>query len=245
LRHIELERPTDVSTTLPEINLDTAADEPPTGSAISDSEFRVPAGQLTFDAEGLEARGPFFSRKPHVPSSSSGVTIGRGYDMKSRRPSGIVTDLSGAGIEDRIAHKFAEAAGLEGNAAKQFIRRSDVAQIEITPHQQKALFKVTYAEHVADVRRICDKNDVVTKYGPTDWDQLHPAIKDMLVDLRYRGDYTGTTRNRVQPLVVANDLFGLQQTMADKSYWMQNRGVPRDRFERRADYMAKALQEMG
>ena len=109
----------------------------------------------------------------------------------------------------------------------------------------KTLFEVTYEEHSADVKRISGKKDVVKKYGRTDWSQLHPAIKDVLVDLRYRGDYTGTTRNRVQLMVVANDIFGLQETMTDKAYWMQNIGVPRDRFERRADYMAKVLQEFG
>jgi hypothetical protein len=245
LRHIELAGQTDASITLPEIDVDLNVEDHPAGPASTDNEFIVTAGQLTFDAEGQEVRGPFFSRKPHVPSSSSGVTLGRGYDMKSKSRAKIAADLSGAGIDDRLVQIFARAAGLAGNAARQFIRRSEVAEIEITPDQQKALFEVTYEEHVADVRRICDKNDVVRKYGRTDWDPLHPAIKDVLVDLRYRGDYTGTTRNRIQPLVVANDLFGLQETMADKAYWMQNRGVPRDRFERRADYMATALQEMG
>lgn len=38
---------------------------------------------MTFDQEGLENPGKkYHSRVPHVPSSSSGVTIGRGYDMK-------------------------------------------------------------------------------------------------------------------------------------------------------------------
>jgi len=245
LRHIELEEQTDTSISLPEVDVDTEDNDIPTGQATAGNDFIVPAGQLTFDAEGLEAPGPFFSRKPHVPSNSSGVTLGRGYDMKSKDRSKIVRDLTGAGIGDGIAHIFSQAAGLEGNVAKQFIKRSDVAGVVITPQQQKALFEVTYAEHVTDVRRICDKDDVVRKYGRTDWDPLHPAIKDMLVDLRYRGDYSGTTRNRVQPLVVDNDLFGLQETMADKTYWMQNRRVPRDRFDRRADFMSKAVQEFG
>ena len=138
--------------------------------------------------------------------------------MKSKNSSKIVSDLTGAGIDGEMADIFSAASGLQGNAARQFIRRSDVAGIEITPRQQKNLFKVTYEEHVSDVRRICSKDDVVRKYGRTDWEQLHPAIKDVLVDLRYRGDYTGITRNRIQPLVVTNDLFGFQETMADKAY---------------------------
>jgi len=245
LRHVELDGQTDASIPLPEVDMNSKDEDIPAGQQEADNDFKVPAGQLTFDAEGQEVRGPFFSRKPHVPSESSGVTLGRGYDMKSKSRSKIVSDLTGAGIDDRLANIFAEASGLKGNAARQFIQRSEVAGIEITPRQQKDLFKVTYEEHIFDVRRICNKNDVVRKYGQTDWEQLHPAIKDVLVDLRYRGDYTGNTRNRVQQLVVANDLFGFQATMADKAYWMQNIGVPRDRFERRDDYMTKAVQEVG
>jgi hypothetical protein len=245
LRHIELEGLTDTSTTLPRLDVVPEVADRPAEAETAGNDFIVSAGQLTFDAEGLETRGIFFSRKAHVPSNSSGVTLGRGYDMKSKSRSKIVADLSGTGIDDIIADKFSNAAGLKGKAAKKFIKRSDIAEIEITPQQQKTMFEVTYEEHAADVKRISGKNDVVKKYGRTDWSQLHPAIKDALVDLRYRGDYTGTTRNRVQPMVVANDVFGLQETMADKAYWMQNIGVPRDRFERRADYMAKVLQEFG
>lgn len=38
-------------------------------------------GTITFDSEGTEG-GLFHSRKLHVPTFSSGLTIGRGYDMR-------------------------------------------------------------------------------------------------------------------------------------------------------------------
>ena len=54
-------------------------------------------GRVTWDSEGSEG-GRFHSRRPHVPSDSSGVTIGRGYDMKSRPRSAVLTDLLRAGV---------------------------------------------------------------------------------------------------------------------------------------------------
>lgn len=89
-----------------------------------------------------------------------------------------------------------------------------------------------------DVARICTKRDVEERYGRTDFDALDARIRDVLVDLRYRGDYTGATRRRVQPPVVANDVAALRTVMADESWWRNQLGVPADRFRRRRDYLA-------
>ena len=74
-------------------------------------------------------------------------------------------------------------------------------------------------------------------YGKTDWDGLNRKIKDVVVDLRYRGDYTSTTRKKVQKAIANN---GLEEfTMSDRDYWVGERGVPKDRFKRRK----KALED--
>ncbi|WLI78207.1 peptidoglycan-binding protein [Kosakonia sp. H02] len=63
--------------------------------------LQVQEGQLTFDYEGVDyitavepfrqpARMPWFSRILHHPSSDSGVTLGRGYDMKKRSAGSIL-----------------------------------------------------------------------------------------------------------------------------------------------------------
>ena len=123
--------------------------------------FVVQKGQLTFDAEGLETRGRYFSRVPHVPGPWSGVTIGRGYDMKEKSGEKIRSDLIAAAINPEIAEKFALASGLSGDKAKEFIRAHNLEQVEISPEQQKKLFITTYDELEKDVIRICNKADVV------------------------------------------------------------------------------------
>lgn len=220
----------------PEPTVGDAATEQP-GETDADY-FLVPEGQLTFDAEGMEKRGKFFSRSPHVPGRWSGVTIGRGYDMGSRSEDEITEDLGNAGVPLAEARRLATCRGLKGAGAKQFLEEHDLYGIEITPAAQKALFMQTYQELAGDVLRICSKHDVVAKYGATDWDGLDPLIRDIAVDLRYRGDYTGATRERVQPLLVANDLEALKTLMADENYWVGSRGVPKDRFRRRRKYVS-------
>lgn len=170
-------------------------------------DFTVPYGQLTFDAEGDENK--YFSRRLHLPPGS-GVTIGRGYDMLFKDIKKIYKDLTSVGIEQ--APHFAMGSRLKGNEAKKFI--SDVEHLLavmerssiITPAQQKDLFLLSYKEAEDDVFRICRKSDVVKVYGATNWFTLNPKIKDVLIDLRFRGDYTPKTRKLVQPWVALNDI---------------------------------------
>ncbi|WP_348729989.1 SH3 domain-containing protein [Rheinheimera texasensis] len=214
---------------------------PPTSTAAQTSDaddFQVAAGQLTFDAEGMEQRGRYFSRNPHVPTDSSGVTLGRGYDMRDKTPAMIQADLLACGLDTTAATLFAKAAGLSGAAGKSFITQNNLSNFEISPGQQKLLFALTYQQMVSDVLRICQKPDLVKRYGVTDWAALPAKVRDLVVDLRYRGDYTPSSRERLQPLLVANNSGGIRQLMADETYWCGPEKVPQDRFRRRRDYLA-------
>lgn len=204
----------------------------------SQDDFQVDAGQLTFDAEGMEQRGRYFSRNPHVPTDSSGVTLGRGYDMRDKTPAGINADLTACGLDPAAASQFAKAAGLSGAAGKSFIVQNNLSNFEITPGQQKLLFALTYQQMVGDVLRICQKPDLVARYGATDWAALPAKVRDLVVDLRYRGDYTPSSRERIQPLLVANNSAAIAQLMAEEAYWCGPEKVPQDRFRRRRDYLA-------
>ena len=214
---------------------------PQTFQPTATDPFTVPQGQLTFNAEGLEDRGRYFSREAHWPGGASGVTIGRGYDMKERTTDEVLADLTAAGVPQADAERLAQGAGLEDDEAAEFVRGLD--GLEITPEAQQALFSTVYEEYVTDVRRISNGPSQVEAYGNVDWENLDPAIQDAIVDLRYRGDYTPLTRRDVQPLVVANDLQGLHDLLADENRMINDWGVPRDRFERRRDYLADALAE--
>jgi hypothetical protein len=197
-------------------------------------DLRVSFGQTTFDAEGQEARGPFFSRVMHWPGGSSGVTVGRGYDMGQRTRLQVIAELRHAGMSADDATFFGDAAGLRGEAASQFVRTRMVESPVLSIPTQRTLFEdITARETVADIQRILAKPDVRAKYGAVSWDQLSDYARETLFDLRYRGDYTPTTREVLQPLLVAGDDEGLKDLMNDTPYWTRCK-VPAERIRVRA-----------
>lgn len=191
-------------------------------------------GVLTWAAEGQEG-GRYHSRILHVPSASSGLTVGRGYDLKERSRAEATQHLAAAGLSAGHAATIAGAVRLSGTAAEQFIVDNDLLDFEISTGVQLKLFETVYREMEQDVIRICGKRDVVERYGITDWNALDSRIRDTLVDLRFRGDYTGTSRRQVQPPVVANDLVAFRQVISNGALWTN---VPADRLQRRIRYLA-------
>ncbi|MEY3443692.1 MAG: hypothetical protein RLZZ519_1973 [Bacteroidota bacterium] len=87
---------------------------------------------------------------------------------------------------------------------------------------------------------ISEKKAAKDKFGDVDFDNLHNAIMEILVDLRYRGDYKPSTREWIQPFAVKNDLKGFAAAIGNKR-WMTEFGVPKDRFERRKAFMDAAV----
>jgi len=197
-------------------------------------DLRVSFGQTTFDAEGQEARGRFFSRVMHWPGGSSGVTIGRGYDMGQRTRLQVIAELRHAGMSADDATFFGDAAGLRGEAAAQFVRMRMVESPVLTIPTQRTLFEeITSRETVADIQRIMTKPDVVAKYGSVAWEELSDYAREVVFDLRYRGDYTPTTREALQPLLVSGDDEGLKDLMNDTAYWTRCK-VPAQRIRDRS-----------
>lgn len=191
-------------------------------------------GKVTFESEGAEG-GPYHSRKLHVPSLTSGLTIGRGFDMKTKSAFKVSQDLISAGVTQKDAALLSKAAGLSGATAKAFIVTHKLDKFEITQQVQVKLFNISYKEEEAETKRLCTKADVEAKYGKCNWMTLDSAIKQILVDLKFRGDYTGGTRKFLQKHVVANDTKEFLKAISDRTNWLQLR-VPQDRFQRRITF---------
>lgn len=230
----------------------------PQRSSGASKKFQVPRGQLTFDSEGMECPNSkskchkYHSRKPHVPDDLSGVTIGRGYDLKRKSPEQIKADLIAAGLSQEDAEEYAKVGckvmpkgvcepQFVGEKARKYIRESEDKLVEITPEQQKKLFEITYSELEEDVKRISNKDDTKNKYGEVDFKTLNDKIMDILVDLRFRGDYTPKSRELIQKHVAENNLSKFRDAMRSK-YWTdqsQNPNpVPKDRFNRRIEFLS-------
>lgn len=200
---------------------------------MSESRKAPLRGSVTWESEGTEG-GKFHSRKLHVPSGSSGATIGRGYDMKLKSSSKVKADLMAAGLDQETAAKLSVCAGKSGDAAKKFITDNKLDSIEISEEVQVKLFEISYLAEEAEVRRITQKPDVQKKYGKASWTDIHPSVKQILVDLKFRGDYTPNSRVLIQKAVMDNDLRELKRILSNKKYWPN---VPTDRFQRRVNYV--------
>lgn len=204
-------------------------------------------GKLTFETEGTEG-GRFHSRILVVPSATSGLTIGRGYDMKEKSSPKILHDMTRVGLPAQAARILSQASGLYGNSAKEFIKTHSsipkvhsgiktpftLAGFEITQQQQVDLFNISYQEE-AETKRVCNKSDVTRTYGVCNWELLDSGIKEILVDMKFRGDYTGRTRKLIQKFVVDNDVDGFFKVLSNTDLWV-SLSVPTDRIKRRIDF---------
>lgn len=189
---------------------------------------------LTYNAEGSDdPSSRYFSGHLHWPGGASGVTIGHGFDFKEREEEDVRTILESANIPESW---LTEACGLKGQAAQKFVEENK-GRVTLNTDQMQSLFRVSYDEKERYTRYLATKDDVVDRYGYTDLENLSPQILTVLVDMTFRGDYVGKHRRVMQKFVVANDLQGFRDNLSNRDLWMGQFGVPRDRFERRVNYL--------
>ncbi len=239
----------------------------------------VPKGKLTFDSEGMddsqpgiEIDDPLFTRKPHVPTNSSGnviggsgITIGRGFDVGQFETAQIEaifteTERHTKPLPTTLRTWLKEGAGKKGSVAQSHFttlatRIPNQADRMITRKQQHYLFLETYKRIRQDVQRITNENDAT--YGSANLDTLNPQLVDVIVDLRYRGDYHGLSRPYIQKSFVDNDYEAVKKAISAACLWVEKENtltmgsakpvfatlssdgkiVPPVRYQRRALYL--------
>jgi RHS repeat-associated protein len=201
----------------------------PSRSNAKAPNFQVTKGQVTFDAEGREG-GRWHSRRAHYPGSSSGVTMGRGYDMKYRTEKSVKDDLIAADVAPDIAAMLAKGATLTGDKAKAFANRPEIKALEISAKQQKRLFERVYVEYERRVRSVFGKR-------APNLDKIDPRMHEMLVDLCYRGDLGKTGVKNLLPYVQTNDYAGFVRMLSDASKWPNVLKRAPDRFKARIKFL--------
>lgn len=157
--------------------------------------LQVREGQFTFDAEGRDyltavepfrqpPNTPYFSRILHWPGGLSGVTIGRGYDMKMRSSGTILSDMKQAGIEDYKSVICSKASGLSGRNAMDFVKYYGPLVGEISHVQQVRLFENTFSVYISTAERIYKR----TSPNSSNWNDINNKIKDIFYDTLYQGN---------------------------------------------------------
>ena len=200
--------------------------------AFTVKKSKVTRGKLTYDAEGNNTpNSPYYSRVIHWPGNeSSGVTLGRGYDMGERSELQIYQDMIKSGVDDVIAKKISLARTYKGSAAAAFVsnNKSDIG--EITEEQQINLFNIIYPDYIS--RTITNYNswtsDITTAKS---WDELDEPIQEVLIDFVYQGFTKGP-----KPM-----LAGSNNDKQELINYIKNTpGISRyEPGRRRADYLEK------
>jgi hypothetical protein len=98
----------------------------------------------------------------------------------------VLNHMLQAGISLATATKLSKGAGLKKGAASKFVSENKAKISEITWEQQINLFELVYPEYLNDTIRLYNKwkNTINSNI---DWDNLHVAMREVLVDLRYQG----------------------------------------------------------
>ena len=129
----------------------------------------------------------------------------------------------------------------------------DKSKITLTRKQQYYLFFAIYDYYDDKAEYLSTKPDVCKKYlndNKIDWDALPQKVKDVLVDLTYRGDYTGSkdkrgnTRKVIVPAVYRDQIeenYGLKSkfrsTLENEKLWLETFEVDDNRFNNRVQYL--------
>jgi peptidoglycan hydrolase-like protein with peptidoglycan-binding domain len=217
----------------------------------------VPKGSLTFDSEGDDTEGSaYFTRIAHVPNrngeviGNSGITMGRGLDIGSRTASEVASIFDSAAqyarpISDALLTWLKQGAGKKKQTAYEHWKTLD-AQVPaddqtITRKMQHYLFQEIYAEYVEKTKNLTTKADVSKIYfgegKQVDWDALPENVKGVLIDLTYRGDYTGSedkrgnTRKLIVPAVYQDQQEGLSGKKSKFYKIMKNENLWKNTFD--------------
>lgn len=147
------------------------------------------AHQLTLSEKGFafiyrHEAGPGSNRLYH-PSSDSGVTLGPGYDMGSRRAAQIVAQLTRIGVSQEVAQKVSAAAGLSGIKAEAFVKDNQDL-VSLTDIQQQQLLRTLLpscmktVSEVVSVKITQDQFDALVSLdfniGPDNFGDGNPVV---------------------------------------------------------------------
>ncbi|MCW8347427.1 pesticin C-terminus-like muramidase [Vibrio sp. ZSDZ65] len=222
--------------------------------AMDEKWLTVPKGQFTFDNEGDDIESSaYFSRKAHVPHNSdgvvigqSGVTIGRGLD--SGNPPTGATGQSPSKLHLKELFQVSELTselsdwllsveGVKKESALELLNNSSLEsnELTLTRKQQHLMFNTVYEYMEEKTRILLTKSDVQAKFGVVDWASLPLNVKEVLVDLTYRGDNSPRTREGFVPALVDFDILKFKKIMFNSNnLWV---GVDLNRRLRREKHL--------
>ncbi|WP_299494180.1 S-type pyocin domain-containing protein [uncultured Shewanella sp.] len=157
--------------------------------------------------------------------------------------------LTGAAKDAHIAREKADDKALIAHYKKyQGLISKD--KLTLTRKQQHHLFMAIYGDYEEKTKYLLTKSDVKREVGIVDWEKLPNNVKEVLVDMTYRGDNTGTgdkrgsTRAWFIPALEADQKSGVTgnltnfiDIMDNKEKWNNIYGVDKNRIMERVKWL--------
>ncbi|NMM50060.1 hypothetical protein HH304_16755 [Flammeovirgaceae bacterium KN852] len=233
-------------------------------SDFDNHKLKLKRGVLTIVAEGSDEQTKYV----HWPKTdASGVTLGKGYDCGNRLSEDIYDDLSTMGMKKNQARLISKSAGLKGGEANDWVKKYKKEVGVIPLAVQYKLFNLEYEKQTETAKELANTkkkyksninarareikhNKPVDTYRMTEseWDSMHPAIKEFIIDLKYRGDYGWDRIEWVNEIVKNKELSDLEKLKAlkklnDGALQKYTKGVPR-RSRLRSSYLSLVIEAM-
>lgn len=173
-------------------------------SPITKEKLQLKKGELTIQGEGVQ------NKIYPPPTASSGVTLGIGYDLGSRSSASVKLDLTKAGMSTIQAEKIAKGAGLKGATATEWVKLNEKDVGTWDKNITLALFATLLPKYTAEAKNLATSlvpspasnavnarsreiryNKALYTYVMKEeqWTGLHPAMVELLSDLKFQGGY--------------------------------------------------------
>lgn len=201
----------------------------------------VPNGYFTFHKEGTDTTSSVL----HHPSRYSGVTIGRGYDLKERNVPEIYTDLTACGMSREDANIVKTGYHKSGSQADKFVKEYKNKIAVFSRANQVRLFQRILPKYIATVQRVygrvssvVNEKDLefVGKEGSkvswvkTPFEDINNLIIDVAIDLNFQGLYYKHTAAVISKNSIDLFIEYLSQNRATTDYEKGGTHPSRDRI---------------
>jgi hypothetical protein len=185
-------------------------------AATSNSDTLTPGQLLTYNAEGSYQK----TNHPHWPGGTSGVTIGKGYDMGLRTVAQVKADLMQAGVDEARATRLAGGAGMKGNDAAAYVLDHS-RDATLSPSEEGKLFQIVYPEKEQYAKGVYGRATKGLPYA-SKWEALTPTIRAVATDFAYQG--TNHAQMRAISQNNANSLMQYIQNTPNIAKYEKGRG---------------------
>ncbi|HEY0135254.1 MAG TPA: hypothetical protein VGB85_14315, partial [Nannocystis sp.] len=113
-------------------------------------------------------------------------------------------------------------AGKTGGAARDWVNSTGQTVPKLTTDQSMAIFTYVYPTYVGYTK------DIIRKWGGN-WDAYPQKMKEVLVDLRFRGDLSDRHKAHLLPSIKAADYNAFRAAIQNHKYWQDHTNLKNDK----------------